>query len=144
MWQQQMRLMESFHNDMIMMVQMFFAMHREHMASVREELDRVEQLTRELTLCKPGFESRLIRRPPVRPLEPLDLPRVYRLITPRIAPSGPSLGNRTPRPIDVNRVHPNRRRSLPRQSRRRDRMGRASLTGATPCPVDQTHHGTPA
>jgi pSer/pThr/pTyr-binding forkhead associated (FHA) protein len=49
MWQQQMRLMESFHNDMIMMVQMFFAMHREHMASAREELDRVEQLTRELS-----------------------------------------------------------------------------------------------
>jgi hypothetical protein len=49
MWQQQMRLMESFHNDMIMMVQMFFAMHREHMASAREELDKVEQLTRELS-----------------------------------------------------------------------------------------------
>ena len=49
MWQQQMRLMESFHNDMIMMVQMFFAMHREHLASAREELDRVEQLTRELS-----------------------------------------------------------------------------------------------
>jgi pSer/pThr/pTyr-binding forkhead associated (FHA) protein len=49
MWQQQMRLMESFHNDMIMMVQMFFAMHREHLASARDELDRVEQLTRELS-----------------------------------------------------------------------------------------------
>jgi pSer/pThr/pTyr-binding forkhead associated (FHA) protein len=49
MWQQQMRMMESFHNDMIMMVQMFFAMHREHLASAREELERVEQLTRELS-----------------------------------------------------------------------------------------------
>jgi pSer/pThr/pTyr-binding forkhead associated (FHA) protein len=49
MWQQQMRLMETFHNDMIMMVQMFIAMHREHTASVRDELDRVQQLTRELT-----------------------------------------------------------------------------------------------
>jgi pSer/pThr/pTyr-binding forkhead associated (FHA) protein len=49
MWQQQMRMMESFHNDMIMMVQMFFAMHREHLASARDELDRVEQLTRELS-----------------------------------------------------------------------------------------------
>jgi hypothetical protein len=48
-WQQQMRMMESFHNDMIMMVQMFFAMHREHLASARDELDRVEQLTRELS-----------------------------------------------------------------------------------------------
>ncbi|HEX3446877.1 MAG TPA: hypothetical protein VHS97_01415, partial [Isosphaeraceae bacterium] len=36
-------------NDMIMMVQMFFAMHREHLSSAREELERVEQLTRELS-----------------------------------------------------------------------------------------------
>ena len=49
MWQQQMQLMESFHNDMILMVQMFVAMHREHLASVRDELDRVQQLTRELS-----------------------------------------------------------------------------------------------
>jgi pSer/pThr/pTyr-binding forkhead associated (FHA) protein len=49
MWHQQMQMMESFHNDMIMMVQMFVAMHREHLASMRDELDRVQQLTRELT-----------------------------------------------------------------------------------------------
>jgi len=49
MWQQQMQLMESFHNDMIMMVQMFVAMHREHSASVRHELEMVQQLTRELS-----------------------------------------------------------------------------------------------
>jgi len=49
MWQQQMQLMESFHNDMILMVQMFVAMHREHSASVRHELDMVQQLTRELS-----------------------------------------------------------------------------------------------
>jgi pSer/pThr/pTyr-binding forkhead associated (FHA) protein len=49
MWQQQMQLMESFHNDMILMVQMFVAMHREHLASVRHELDMVQRLTRELS-----------------------------------------------------------------------------------------------
>ena len=49
MWQQQMQLMESFHNDMVMMVQMFVAMHREHQATVRDELGRVQQLTKELT-----------------------------------------------------------------------------------------------
>jgi pSer/pThr/pTyr-binding forkhead associated (FHA) protein len=48
-WQQQMQLMETFHNDMIMMVQMSIAMHREHLASVRDELDHVQKLTRELT-----------------------------------------------------------------------------------------------
>ena len=48
MWRQQMQLMESFHNDMIMMVQMFVAMHREHLASVRHELDMVQRLTGEL------------------------------------------------------------------------------------------------
>src|SRR5262249_8561513 len=49
MWQQQMQLMESFHRDMILMVQMFVAMHREHSASVRHELDMVQQLTQELS-----------------------------------------------------------------------------------------------
>jgi len=49
MWQQQMQLMESFHNDMILMVQMFVAMHKEHSASVRHELDMVQRLTRELS-----------------------------------------------------------------------------------------------
>jgi hypothetical protein len=43
-----MQLMETFHNDMAMMVQMFIAMHREFQGSVRAELDRVQQLTREL------------------------------------------------------------------------------------------------
>jgi hypothetical protein len=57
-----MRMMESFHNDMIMMVQMFFAMHREHLASAREELDRVEQLTRELS----ALQARL-RKPTESP-----------------------------------------------------------------------------
>jgi pSer/pThr/pTyr-binding forkhead associated (FHA) protein len=48
-WQQQVQMMQSFHNDMVMMFQMFVAMHREHLGSVRDELDRVQQLTRELT-----------------------------------------------------------------------------------------------
>ncbi len=48
-WQQQMQLMESFHHDMIMMVQMFVAMHKEHSATVRQELERIQQLTRELS-----------------------------------------------------------------------------------------------
>ena len=49
LWQQQIQVMESFHKDMILMVQMFVAMHREHVVSVRDELDRVQQLTRELS-----------------------------------------------------------------------------------------------
>jgi pSer/pThr/pTyr-binding forkhead associated (FHA) protein len=48
MWQQQMQLMETFHNDMAMMVQMFIAMHREFQGSVRAELKRIQHLTREL------------------------------------------------------------------------------------------------
>ncbi|MDR3623140.1 MAG: FHA domain-containing protein [Paludisphaera borealis] len=54
-WQQQMQMMESFHNDMILMVQMFVAMHQEHQATMRVELDRVEQLTRELS----GLQQKL-------------------------------------------------------------------------------------
>ncbi len=48
MWRQQMQLMETFHNDMAMMVQMFVAMHQEFQGSVQAELERVQQLTREL------------------------------------------------------------------------------------------------
>ena len=69
MWQQQMQLMESFHNDMIVMVQMFVAMHREHLASVRHELDMVQRLTRELgdlqgkVAQSPGSNDAGIERP---------------------------------------------------------------------------------
>jgi pSer/pThr/pTyr-binding forkhead associated (FHA) protein len=57
MWQQQMQLMESFHNDMILMVQMFVAMHKEHSTSVRHELDMVQQLTRELSALQARAEE---------------------------------------------------------------------------------------
>ena len=52
MWQQQMQMMESFHRDMILMVQMFVAMHREHRGAIRGELDRVEKLTRKLSVLQ--------------------------------------------------------------------------------------------
>ena len=70
MWQQQMQLMESFHNDMILMVQMFVAMHREHLASVRDELDMVQQLTRRTQRSSSQARSTVfasvgtLRRPP--------------------------------------------------------------------------------
>jgi hypothetical protein len=48
MWQQQMQMMESFHRDMVLMVQMFLAMHREHRVAIRDELERVRKLTRKL------------------------------------------------------------------------------------------------
>jgi len=48
LWRRQMEMMESFHNDMIAMVQTFFAIHREHHATVRDEMARVEELTSEL------------------------------------------------------------------------------------------------
>ena len=48
MWQQQMRMMESFHDDMMLMIQMFMAMHREHLGAVQGELDKVRELSREL------------------------------------------------------------------------------------------------
>jgi hypothetical protein len=59
MWRQQMQLMESFHKDMILMVQMFMAMHRDHLASVRGELDMVQQLTGELS----RLQAKLLEQP---------------------------------------------------------------------------------
>lgn len=52
MWQQQMQMMESFHQEMILMVQMFVAMHREHRVAIRDELDRVQKLTRKLRVLQ--------------------------------------------------------------------------------------------
>lgn len=52
MWQQQMQMMESFHQDMILMVQMFVAMHREHRVAIRDELERVQKLTRKLNVLQ--------------------------------------------------------------------------------------------
>ena len=144
MWQQQMRLMESFHNDMIMMVQMFFAMHREHMASAREELDRVEQLTRELS----ALQARL--------REPVDSPA-----------AGPTAGTTRPaKSVPPHHAEDRPKRAVtgesnPAAHRRESRTsksasksskakpsprpdGAGELDSATPCPVDQTHHGTPA
>jgi pSer/pThr/pTyr-binding forkhead associated (FHA) protein len=62
MWQQQMQAMESFHKDMILMVQMFAAVHREHLRSVREELDQVRRLTKELS----ELQKDLVKIPAVR------------------------------------------------------------------------------
>ncbi len=52
MWQQQMQMMESFHQDMILMVQMFVAMHREHRVAIRDELGRVQKLTKKLSVLQ--------------------------------------------------------------------------------------------
>lgn len=48
MWNQHIHLLEMLHSEMILMVRMFMTMHREHVGSIRDELDRVQQLTREL------------------------------------------------------------------------------------------------
>ena len=40
--------LEMLHSEMILMVRMFMTMHREHVGSIRDEFDRVQQLTREL------------------------------------------------------------------------------------------------
>jgi pSer/pThr/pTyr-binding forkhead associated (FHA) protein len=48
LWQQQMKMMETFHDDMMLMVQMFMAMHREHLGAAKEELEKVRELSREL------------------------------------------------------------------------------------------------
>jgi pSer/pThr/pTyr-binding forkhead associated (FHA) protein len=67
MWRQQMQMMESFHNDMILMVQMFVAMHREHLVSVRDELDRVQQLTSELSRLQRSLVEAPVKSAPGSP-----------------------------------------------------------------------------
>ena len=48
MWNQHVQFLEMLHSEMILMVRMFMTMHREHVGSIRDEFDRVQQLTREL------------------------------------------------------------------------------------------------
>jgi pSer/pThr/pTyr-binding forkhead associated (FHA) protein len=66
MWSQHIQFLEMLHSEMILMVRMFMTMHREHVDSIREELDRVQQLTRELeTLqAKLGESPKSERVPP--------------------------------------------------------------------------------
>ena len=52
MWQQQMQMMESFHQDMILMVQMFVTLHREHRVTIRDVSHRVQKLTKKLSVLQ--------------------------------------------------------------------------------------------
>jgi len=52
MWDQHIQFLEMLHSEMILMVRMFMTMHREHVGSIRDELDRVQQLTRELEILQ--------------------------------------------------------------------------------------------
>ena len=61
-------MMETFHDDMMLMVQMFMAMHREHLGAVKEELDKVRELSSELgrlrdKLDKPAQSPQEARSP---------------------------------------------------------------------------------
>jgi hypothetical protein len=115
MWQQQMQMMESFHQDMILMVQMFVAMHREHRVAIRDELDRVQKLTRKLNvlqkkLTQTAGSAEESRSPGVERPEPnVGKPdrsgrngaaRVQGVNRPNAAESGPSQPAQSP---DANR-----------------------------------------
>jgi hypothetical protein len=59
LWQQQMQMMESFHDNMMLMVQMFVALHRQHLGTVKDELDKVRNLTWELGVLQKKLEEPL-------------------------------------------------------------------------------------
>jgi hypothetical protein len=135
MWQQQMQLMETFHNDMIMMVQMFIAMHREHLAAVRDELDHVQKVTRELT----RLNARLGLLPESAEATPAagggagaGSPRRERRPAPQ---SGPSRPPANPRPRAAEPPTPKRPRGQPP-----DAAGQLKSTGR-PAPQDQDTGG---
>jgi hypothetical protein len=47
-WHQHRQFLEMFHSEMVLMVQMFMTMHRDHVSVIREELARIEELSSEL------------------------------------------------------------------------------------------------
>jgi pSer/pThr/pTyr-binding forkhead associated (FHA) protein len=74
MWSQQIQFLEMLHSEMILMVRMFMTMHREHVSSIRDELDRVQQLTRELEILqtKLGDSSNTAKAEPPAAIERRD------------------------------------------------------------------------
>jgi hypothetical protein len=62
----QQQMFEQFQQAVTTMAQMFGALHREQMGLVREELDRLRDLTRELH----GLRAELVGRPPAAALPP--------------------------------------------------------------------------
>lgn len=57
--QMQQQMFDQFQQSVLMMVQMFSALHRDQMGIIREELDRLHQLTQELK----GLQTELARQP---------------------------------------------------------------------------------
>jgi pSer/pThr/pTyr-binding forkhead associated (FHA) protein len=51
-WDQHFQFLEMVHSEMMLMVRMFMTMHREQLGSIRDELGRVQQLTRELEILQ--------------------------------------------------------------------------------------------
>lgn len=68
----QQQMFDQFHQTMVMMVQMFGSLHREQMELIRDELDHLHQVTRELQ----ELRTELVKQPaPAAPLRPAAAPR---------------------------------------------------------------------
>jgi hypothetical protein len=61
--QMQQQMADQFQQQMMMMLQMFNGMHREQMATIREELDRLRELSMEVHTLRAKYAT----PPPVRP-----------------------------------------------------------------------------
>lgn len=104
MWREQMQMMESFHNDMILMVQMIMAMHREHMTSVRGELDRISQLSQEMAELRarlaaapdPGSPRNVTSQSSIRPLAGDEANHLGRSDPPAVEKAGAPAGTPPP------------------------------------------------
>ena len=112
MWRQQMQLMEMFHNDMILMVQMFAAMHRQQMDSVRHEMDMVQRLTGQLqdlqtklaepsSHAEPGLTTTHVR--PTEPHAPVPAPDQKKREKKAAAPEPKNVANK-PEPASPPRA----------------------------------------
>jgi hypothetical protein len=123
----QQQMFDQFHQTMLMMVQMFCTMHREQMSCIRDELDHVQCLTRELQELQaelrqvtatgepaprpqsaPPTPARLDQRTPApKPAKPAKTPATDKPLSP--AATGPAPAEKTPQasgdsPRDAN-VH---------------------------------------
>jgi pSer/pThr/pTyr-binding forkhead associated (FHA) protein len=90
--QMQQQMFEQFHQAMMTMFQTFGAMHREQMGQVREELDRIRELSRELHSLQSGPAEP--SQPP--PPKPSPRPEGSGRDRPAYPPAGPPKGPTTP------------------------------------------------
>jgi pSer/pThr/pTyr-binding forkhead associated (FHA) protein len=96
----QRQMMDQFHNSMMMMFEGFAALHREQSSIIRDELDEVRKLSREIEALRTQIAEKPAPKPtPAPPIARVE-PRPFPTLAPAPAPANPD------RPEPIKRAAP--------------------------------------